>query len=240
MMCDTDNPTDAALLDSLPMIPVPHSGSSPAIRELLERRATNGFIIGRDGIHAVIRRPWIDALIPITRPIPLGHAYGNAGPPRINLTCGTIPASIIEPIVDDFTRALPNEHAAFIVWNEETQEFSVHTPRILYASPGRLRYEPLATGPAEHIIADIHSHGVALPFWSATDDIDDADQTVLSIVVGKLGRAERPAHMIARLCSRGIFHVLRKSPTAPTSNVVFNPSPTRLAGDSDIKEPVDG
>lgn len=218
-----DNPLDAALMDSVPLLPVPRSGRSPAIADLAARRAATGFVIGHDGVHLMVRRPWLDALLPVSHPLPIANAYGAAGPGRLELTCGLIPGHLLDAAHDQFLAAIPNEDGAFILWNEHTRAFRLVPAEVLDASPSRLRYTPCHPGPGEHLVADIHSHGAMRPFWSVTDDEDDSHRTVLSLVFGLLGQPDLPARFIARLCTPALLRPLNTSPATATQGVVFQP-----------------
>lgn len=221
-------PEDADLMNALPVLPVPASGSSPAIEALKAQKSANGFLIGYDGVHAFIRRPWITALLALTRPLPINRLYGKAGPADINLHCKIIPGQMLENIVSTFREALPNEAGAFIIWNEETRTFRTAYPKVISSTPSRLSYTPVELHAHEHLVADIHSHGISGPFWSTTDDADDAHQTALSIVVGNLSKDSLTGSYIARLCSRGVYFPLSKSPFSATdqtsSHLTFIPA----------------
>jgi PRTRC genetic system protein A len=107
--------------------------------------------------------------------------------------------------------ALPNESAAFILWNAVTREFSVEFPIIDEATPSRLVYHPPILRSDWHLICDIHSHAAGPAFFSATDDVDDAHSTKISLVFGRLDHAGSPL-AASRLCAGGMFLPLPRSP----------------------------
>ncbi|WIW89601.1 PRTRC system protein A [Sphingobium sp. V4] len=207
------DPTAAAVLAAVPCYPVPPNGRSPVLDALREARSGHGLAVGADGVMLILRRPWLALDVPITSPMEAYIPYGNAGSRSAELRCGLIPRVHIEEILASFRAALPNEAAAFILWNEATGQFSVDFPVIDEATPSRLVYRPPALPPEWHMICDIHSHGRGTAFFSATDDADDAHSTKISIVFGRLDQPDGPA-IASRLCAGGMFLPLPRLPFA--------------------------
>lgn len=207
------DPTAAAVLDAVPCYPVPPSGKSPAIDALRASRAGAGFIIGRDGMMLVLRRPWLALDYRVTEGPECHAPYGEVGADTLTLRCGLIPFALLAQALDHFTDALPNEAAAFIVWNERTCEFSIDFPAIDEATPSRLVYRTPQPGPDWHVVVDIHSHGRGGAFFSVTDNADDAHATKLAMVIGNLDRDGDPS-MAIRLCAGGMFLPLTHNPFA--------------------------
>lgn len=208
-----DDPTAAAVLAAVPCYPVPPLGRSPALDALRAARAGQGLAVGNDGVMLILRRPWLALDVPVTPPIAAYLPYGSAGAPRADLRCGLIPRKHLEEILDHLRAALPNEAAAFVLWNEATAEFAVNLPVIDAASPSRLVYRTPTLPPDWHMVCDIHSHGRGLAFFSATDDADDAHTTKISLVFGRLDQPDGPV-MASRLCAGGMFLPLPRSPFA--------------------------
>src|SRR3546814_6283955 len=92
----------------------------------------------------MIRRPprstRTDTLFPYTTLFRSHLPYGSVGGPKADLRCGFIPGEHLIAILDFLRAALPNEAAAFILWNEVTREFAVEFPVIDEATPSRLVY----------------------------------------------------------------------------------------------------
>lgn len=137
-----EDPTAAALLAVVPCYPVPSSGGSPALDALRGSRAGHGLAVGKDGVMLILRRPWLALDAPVTPPIAAYLPYGSIGSPKADLRCGLIPGEHLAAILDHFRAALPNEAAAFILWNETTNTFAVDFPAIDDATPTRLVYRP--------------------------------------------------------------------------------------------------
>jgi hypothetical protein len=95
-------------------------------------------------------------------------------------------------ILEFLKAALPNEAAAFILWNEASREFAVEFPDIDEATPTRLVYRMPRLPPDWHMVCDIHSHSRGRAFFSATDDADDAHATKIAIVFGRLDHPDGP------------------------------------------------
>jgi PRTRC genetic system protein A len=207
-----DNPTDLAVLEEVPCWAVPPSGRSAALDALRARRAGHGFAVGRDGVMLILRRPWLVLDVLIHPPSAAYLPYGSVGDQRADLVCGLIPAEHYDSIVSHLRAALPNEAAAFVLWNEDSREFRVEFPTIEHATSSRLVYRPPSCPAGWHIVCDIHSHGRGGAFFSSTDDEDDAHSTKIAVVFGKLDRATPSA--VARICAAGMFLPLPRIPFA--------------------------
>lgn len=206
-----EDPTAAALLGDVPCYPVPTTGRSPAIDALRAARAGHGLAVGNDGVMLILRRPWLALDVPVAAPFEAHLPYGSIGETRADLRCGLIPRGRLFRIYRHFMTALPNEAAAFVIWNETTREFAVEYPDIDEATPSRLVYRTPVLEADWHIVCDIHSHGRGAAFFSATDDADDAHTTKISLVMGLLDRPEGPS-IAARLCAGGMFLPIPRSP----------------------------
>ncbi|WIW89278.1 PRTRC system protein A [Sphingobium sp. V4] len=207
----TDDPTAAAILGAVPCYPVPPIGNSPAIDALRAAKAGHGFIIGQDGVMLILRRSWLELDVSVSSPIAAHLPYGSVGPEKANLRCGLIPGGLLRRVLEHFEEALPNEAAAFVIWDEATGAFELDFPTIDEATPSRLVYRTPALAAGSHVICDIHSHGRSGAFFSPTDNADDAHATKISMVFGRIddpGGAVRAS----RLCAGGMFLPMPRSP----------------------------
>lgn len=214
-----DDPTAAALLAVVPCYPVPPHGRSPALDALRGAPAGHGLAVGSDGVMLTLRRPWLALDVPVTPPMAAYLPYGSVGEPRADLRCGLIPREHLEEILDHFRAALPNEAAAFVLWNEATGQFAVNLPVIDEATPSRLVYRTPVLLPGWHMVCDIHSHGRGSAYFSVTDDVDDAHATKISLVFGRLDQPDGPV-MASRLCAGGMFLAVPRSPFSGDSDAV--------------------
>lgn len=206
-----EDPGAALALATVPCYPVPPIGRSPGLDALRDSRAGHALAVGSDGIMLILRRSWLELDVPVAPPISFHLPYGSIGAPRAELRCGLIPGEHLASILDHFQEALPNEEAAFILWNEMSREFVVQYPVIDEATPTRLVYRTPNLGPDWHVVCDIHSHGTGPAFFSATDNADDGDTTKISLVIGRLDHPDGPV-MAARLCAGGMFFPVPRSP----------------------------
>ena len=212
-----DDPTAAAILAAVPCHPVPPRGKSPALDALRDARSGHGLGVGADGVMLILRRPWLALDVPITPPIAAYLPYGSIGAPKADLRCGLIPREHLDTILGHFREALPNEAAAFVLWNEATGAFTVNLPDIDEATPSRLVYRTPALPADWHMVCDIHSHGRGSAFFSATDNADDTHATKISLVFGRLDQPDGPV-IASRLCAGGMFLPLPRSPFAGESH----------------------
>ena len=209
-----DDPTAAAVLAAVPCHQVPPSGRSAAIDALRATRNGHGFVIGCDGLMLILRRPWLALDVAVTPPPTAYLPYGAAGKNRADLLCGLIPGDLQAAILDHLRAALPNEAAAFVIWDEAARTFAVDFPTIDEATPSRLVYRtPRLAANRQHLVCDIHSHGTAPAFFSSTDNTDDAHATKIAIVFGNLDAPDGPT-MAVRLCAGGMFLPMPRSPFA--------------------------
>lgn len=206
-----DDQTAAAVLAAVPCYPVPPTGASPAIDELRAARSGHGLALGHDGLMLILRRPWLALDCAIAPPFPAYLPYGSIGRPKAELLCGRIPRYLLDAILAHLRSALPNEAAAFVIWDEADGQFSVEYPEVDSATPSRLVYRTPAVPSGRHVICDIHSHGTAPAFFSATDDADDAHATKISLVFGRLNDPAGPDRA-SRLCAGGMFLPMPRSP----------------------------
>ena len=206
-----EDPTAEAVIAAAPCYPIPPSGRSPGIEELRDSRAGRGIVVGHDGVMLILRRPWLELDVPITERLSAYLPYGSIGTPRAELRCGLIPHRHLDEILEHFRGALPNEAAAFVIWNEEEGEFAVTFPVVDHATPSRLVYRTPILAPGWHVVCDIHSHGRAAAFFSTTDDADDVHTTKIALVFGGLDHPEGPT-VASRLCADGMFLPMPRSP----------------------------
>lgn len=211
MVTIASDATAEAVLSAVPCYPVPPFGASPALDGLRAAQSSKGLAVGADGVMMILRRPWLEVDALIAPPLPAHVPYGSVGKPRAALRCGLIPGDLLDQVLVHFMDALPNEAAAFVLWNAATCAFAITYPHIEDASPSRLVYRPPAIGPDWHVVADLHSHGRAGAFFSATDDADDMHATKIAIVAGRLGDPEG-VELVARLCAGGMFLPMPRSP----------------------------
>lgn len=209
--------TAASVLSAVPCYAVPPFGASPAIDALRNAHSGHGLAVGKDGVMLILRRPWLEVDALLSDALPAHVPYGSVGRPRAALRCGLIPGDLLDQILAHFLRQLPNEAAAFVLWNASDRSFRISYPKILEATPSRLVYSPPAPDGDWHVVCDLHSHGRGPAFFSATDDADDMHATKIAVVAGRLGEPNG-VELIARLCAGGMFLPMPRSPFSGDSH----------------------
>jgi PRTRC genetic system protein A len=194
----TADPRDRIILEHAPLVAVPRYGN-------FEPLQTDGhrILAAADGLWLELRRPWLHLTWPIAEsamPLPYGEMLGD----EIHYAWSDEDLQmLISRFTADAVRELPNECAAWGVWNENTQALEYRPLIATSASPGGVTFARPQLAPHEHLAVDIHSHGRLPAFFSATDDADDAGAVKLSIVIGELNADE--CSYGQRLCVLGLM-----------------------------------
>ena len=198
---DEKLPLDIALFDSAPIVAVPKHATFAPLQDVGHR-----FLATAEGIFVEVRRPWLHVIqlltkLPEKAPRP---PYGYIMP-KIELTFGRLGVAIpfIQAFAEEAREAAPNEHAAWIIWNEKEQALEYRPLKITNASPGAISYERPELQPHESLAIDLHSHGCGEAFFSGTDDADDAGEVKISGVIGGLAAGVTPS-VAFRLCVLGL------------------------------------
>jgi PRTRC genetic system protein A len=187
---------DRIILEHAPLVAMPRFGE---LADLAMNR--HRFLAGDDGLYLELRRSWawVVALVaPSDMPLP----YGNVPELYDYRFDETMLEALLEQFVEDARLALPNECAAWGVWNEHT-ELLEYRPLIAdSASPGSVTFHRPRLESHEHLAVDIHSHADGHAFFSLTDDEDDRGEVKLSIVAGTV---DKEPTFVSRLCALGFF-----------------------------------
>jgi PRTRC genetic system protein A len=190
------------LWESAPTVAVPKFAEFKELEGIGHR-----FLATAEGLFVEVRRPWLHLIQPVA---PLNGQtvrppYG-AIKPKVKLAFERLGA--LFPAVREFVKAAraaaPNEHAAWVVWNTITGDLQYRELKINNASPGSISYERPTLDAHESLVLDLHSHGTAAAFFSATDNNDDAGEVKISCVVGGLADGKMPSIQF-RLCALGMF-----------------------------------
>ncbi len=198
---------DLMLYRASPAVCVPQHGA-------FETLEANGhrYLVADDGLWLECRRPWLHLIWPIgttapenlvsTHITPFGHLT-----PTVKIAFGRVPHLFIQGMAASGRQCLPNECGGWVAWEHSIDGAE---PRLVWTkegqdvgTPGALHYaRPEHTANLSPCI-DLHTHGTAPAFFSATDDQDDAHDVKIAIVIGNL---DQPIPTIAaRLCCLGVF-----------------------------------
>ena len=149
-------------------------------------QATNGtrFVATAGGVMREIVLPWV-AVRHFAAFAVIDLPYGQL-PTEVVFKCSPVPRLLWKQFRNDAVANLPNEMAAAMVWNEETESWRYALRESKSASPTHVRYdgEGLVLQDGEHIVVDLHSHGALPAFFSQEDNADDKYTMRLSGVLG--------------------------------------------------------
>ncbi len=191
------DPLDRIVQDHAPVVMVPNRTTLFEMRGYGHR-----FLAAQDGL-------WLDVNAPV------GQFRLHIAPSEMSLPYGAVAASTVLsfgritehlPLIREFInhaeRSLPNEAAAWLVWDafDKTMRLQILEPTA--ASPGSITFARPTLDEHECIAIDIHSHGRMSAFFSSTDDRDDQGETKVSMVIGNV---DGELTVAARLCVLGQF-----------------------------------
>jgi PRTRC genetic system protein A len=190
---------EKATLQAFPLIAASRTGQLPEATQ-------NGmrFIVGDKGVWRAIDLPWVRVVHQVAQST-LQLPYGRVEE-RIEFRCGPLPCGHIRQFVAEAREAGQIEIAAALIWNEHTTQWRYARREAISVSEFRIDYREVALEAGEHLVVDMHSHGSAAAFFSATDNEDDAGAMRVSLVLGNLDRQQPSSQM--RLCMNGFFQAL--------------------------------
>lgn len=181
-----------------PTLPVPKYGDLPAI--------DNGhrFVVADDGLWIEIKRPWLHMIWPLAQQTGVAIPYGSLRR-KAQFAFGKLPVDLILDFANYATAALPNEAAAWLVWNEQTRQLEYLPLPPVSAGSGHIQFERPALAPYQSVAVDLHSHGAGPALFSAQDNQDDAGEVKISGVIGSLTpEGYRLPTIEFRICALGI------------------------------------
>ena len=186
---------DRMVQDHAPTVMVPsHSELQPL------GASGHRYLAAGDGLWLEVRRPWLHLVWPLLAGARL--PYGAVAR-KVELAF-KMPVDLIAHFVDDARRALPDEAAAWIVWNELQQKLEYVNVGTYEASPAGIRYARPRLEPHQHLALDLHSHGALPAFFSETDNQDDAGEVKIAGVIGSLADEGKAPSAAFRLCVLGV------------------------------------
>lgn len=203
------DPRDAILHAHTPAVMVPRFGELAPMEKSGHR-----YLVAEDGVWLEVKRPWLHARVPLRTEngfytcgmvdehrLPFGPLEKLV---RYLITAEDL-ADLQERFVADARRALPNEYAAWGVYDDLTGNIHYSPCIALEASADGIQYLRPMLGLNEHFAIDLHSHGNFDACFSPKDNLDDCGEVKLAIVAGSLGD-KRPTWAV-RLCLLGVFVV---------------------------------
>lgn len=190
------NARDTILQDLTPVVSVPLFEALPADPRPVGHR----FLVAHDGLWIEVQSPWLHARALIA-PSAIRLPFGDLAP-ALELRRGSLPKILLDEFVAQARQASPNETAAIITWHEQTGEFNL-LPVDRETGATHVHYERPRLAEGECLVADLHSHGTLHAGFSMQDDLDDAGEIKVAVVVGRC-HLPRP-DVAARLCLLGHY-----------------------------------
>lgn len=188
---------DAALQTLTPSVMVPKFGQLNNMDE-----AGHRFLLGHDGLWMEVKRPWLELCVPLAQQSIVPMPYGQVSK-KMQFKFGKLPQVYLWAFLQEARNHLPNECAAWFIWNETDNTMRMEMLVANFASSGSINYQCPVLEEGEHFVADIHSHGTAHAFFSSQDNEDDKTEVKIAAVLGNVDRAVPT--MQARLCANGYF-----------------------------------
>ncbi len=160
------------------------------------------FVVGNNGLWMEVKRLWLDLCVPLALQSFVRMPYGQVEA-KIQFKFGALPIVFLKQFLTEARKHLPNECAAWFIWNEGDGSMRFEMLEAESASSGSITYHCPVLAEEEHLVADIHSHGTAGAFFSFQDDNDDMTEVKIAAVLGNVDQ-ETPS-MRMRLCANGYF-----------------------------------
>lgn len=194
------HPIDKVLQETTPTVMVPLHGDFEPLT-----RSGHRFLVAQDGLWIEVARPWLYARFRLAEQHTVSMPYGAVSQ-DFQLRSGPIPIDLMKGFVQQARDACPLETAAWIVWNETRRSYRLLELDSCDASRASVTFDRPRLGQDEHLVVDLHSHGLFPAGFSRTDDADDCGEAKIAVVVGHCNSDRTSLAM--RLCLNGKFIAL--------------------------------
>lgn len=171
---------DAALLASCPALAVPKFSPLP------DMPRGQRLLVAANGVFLQAKTTWLDCMIHLAD-MTLMPPYG-AVTPYVRCAFGEIPSGLLRDFVAWARAAMPDEIAAALVYSASSGALRMARCEPVSQSSHGIRYRMPRLAADECVAVDLHSHGTAAAFFSATDDADDLGLNI----AGVFGHLDRP------------------------------------------------
>jgi len=189
---------DVTLQSVMPTVMVPRFSK---LEEL--DTAGNRILMASNGVWLEVCRAWLYMRTPIAPPVTVPVPYGKVRT-EVRFGFGRLPRNLVAQFIELAKERCPNECAAWVVWNQQTDQWRLMMLEERSAGPDHVIVNLPSLEEGEHMVMDLHSHGWLDAFFSSTDDYDDGRGEVkIAGVVGNLNKPEVTASF--RLCANGVF-----------------------------------
>jgi len=179
------NKYDEIIKKNMPVVVVPAYEPLPQ-NEIGKTR----FLMAREGLYIQTTPPW-GTLTRIVwrspRPLPYGAVEEENTFVKVLDDATNIIKSVIVPVAAKYAR-YGKEYAGLITWHPDG--YYEHLPVDFTSTEVEISYRVPKVSNGAHIAIDIHSHGRIRPYFSTTDDADDAGGVKIGVVLGNYRRRE--------------------------------------------------
>ena len=188
---------DVALQSVMPTVMVPRYSK-------LEELATAGdrILMATNGVWLEVCRAWLYARVLVAKPSIIPVPYGQVSE-VMRFGFGKLPRAMVAQFIGQARARCPNECAAWVVWNQRTNEWKLMMLEETSVGLGHVSVNLPTLEEDEHMVMDLHSHGLTEAFFSRTDNKDDRGATKIAGVIGNIDKPEVTASF--RLCANGMF-----------------------------------
>lgn len=189
---------DVALQSVMPTVMVPH------FSELVELDTPgNRILMASNGVWLEVCRAWLymRTRVALSPRIPVPYGLVRE---EMRFGFGKLPSAMVAQFIEQARVRSPNECAAWVVWNQRTNEWKLLMLEEVSVGPSHVKVNLPILGESEHMVIDLHSHGRLDAFFSSTDNYDDGRGDVK--IAGVIGNLDKPeATALFRLCANGVL-----------------------------------
>lgn len=189
---------DVALQSVMPTVMVPRYSE-------LEELDTPGnrLLMATNGVWLEVCRAWLYVRTRVALPPFIPVPYGLVRE-EMRFVFGKLPKAMVAQFIEQARIRSPNECAAWVVWNQRTDEWRLMMLEETSVGPGHVNVNLPTLEEDEHMVLDMHSHGLLDAFFSSTDNHDDGRGEVK--IAGVIGSLDKPEVTTSfRLCVNGAF-----------------------------------
>jgi PRTRC genetic system protein A len=190
------DPRDLVLQAHTPTLMVPRFGALPRLDKSGHR-----FLAAKYGLYLEVCRPWLYLCTPIGF-FDIELPYGELEEMIEYAWADEEIAHLQYMFAYDAREAMPNECAAWGVWDEARKELVYRPLLAIHAAEDEVKFHRPPLADHEHLAIDIHSHAAGEPGFSPQDDEDDQGEVKFAVVGG---RFHALPSFKSRLCAHGIF-----------------------------------
>jgi PRTRC genetic system protein A len=196
------DPRDIVLQTVVPTVMVPRH--SP-----IDEMPSNGhrFLMAGDGLWVEVKRSWLHLRLQLFHQDEIAMPYGLVTP-VFEFAFERPPRHLVETFAAHAQKEWQVEQAAWIVRNTETGEFRLVMLESIDASGSHIHFHRPVLEEGEEMVIDLHSHGTFPAFFSGQDNLDDAGEVKISVVIGNCNQPQ--PSVAVRLCALGKYIPLPK------------------------------